>query len=175
MKIILSFLLMLVATTPQAGESAAQPPKPSACTEPGFHQFDFWIGTWEVSSQGTAAGHNTIMPFAGGCALLENWTGVDGGKGKSINLWRPAEQRWTQHWVGSDGSILDLSGGLVDGRMELAGPVRQTPKGPVMARITWTPVSENEVRQVWELSLDNGATWRSNFDGSYIRAGANLP
>ena len=165
-------VLLLAAMTLHADKAAAQQPAPTACTEPEFHQFDFWIGSWAVSSQGGAAGHNTIVPFAGGCALLENWAGADGSNGKSINAWRPGERRWTQHWVGSGGSILDLSGGLVNGRMVLAGPVRQTSKGPVMDRITWTPVSPDEVRQVWELSADNGATWSSIFDGTYTRRAA---
>jgi len=169
MKINVLSALLLAAMTLHAREAAAQQPAQAACTEPEFHQFDFWIGTWAVSSQGAPAGRNTIVPFADGCALLENWTGADGSSGKSINVWRPTERRWTQHWVGSGGSILDLAGGLVDGRMVLTGAIRQTPKGPVMDRITWTPVSPNEVRQVWELSADNGATWSSVFDGTYTR------
>lgn len=169
MKINVLSVLLLAATTLHAGEPTTQPPATSVCAEPEFHQFGFWIGTWEVSAHGTTAGHNTIMPFAGGCALLESWTGSDGSSGKSINVWRPTERRWTQHWVGSGGTILDLVGGLVDGRMVLTGPVRQTPKGPVMDRIIWTPVTANEVRQVWELSTDNGATWSGLFNGTYTR------
>ncbi len=169
MKINVLSVLLLAAMTVHSSEAAAQQPAPPACNEPEFHQFDFWIGTWAVSSQGAPVGHNTIVPFAGGCALLENWTGADGSSGKSINAWQPTQRHWTQHWVGSGGAILDLSGGLVDGRMVLVGTVRKTPKGPVMDRITWTPVSPNEVRQVWDLSADNGTTWNSIFDGTYTR------
>lgn len=169
MKINVLCTLLLAATALHAGEAAAQQSAQAACTEPEFHQFDFWIGTWAVSSQGASVGHNTIVPFAGGCALLENWTGADGSSGKSINAWRLAERRWTQRWVGSGGTILDLSGALVDGRMVLTGSIRQTPKGPVMDRITWTPLGPDEVRQVWELSADNGTTWNGIFDGTYTR------
>lgn len=155
-----------LVVTAQVG--SAQPSPPSVCTEAEFRQFDFWIGSWEVTAQGRVVGHNEIAPFAGGCALLENWTAADGSGGKSINAWRRTEKRWTQHWV-SAGTILDLSGGLVDGRMVLTGPVRETPNGPVLDRITWTPVAPDEVRQVWEISTDNGATWRASFDGTYNR------
>ena len=172
MKIHVLSMILLAATTVHAGEASSQHNASAACNGPEFHQFDFWIGNWEVSSQGQVVGHNTITPIADGCALLENWTGADDSSGKSINAWRPTEQRWTQHWVGSGGTILDLTGGLAEGRMVLTGPLRQTPKGPVLDRITWTPVSPNEVRQVWELSSDDGAVWSIVFDGTYTRRSA---
>ena len=34
-------------------------------------------------------------------------------------------------------------------------------------RITWTPRSATEVRQLWETSRDGGATWTTAFDGTY--------
>ncbi|MDQ3733926.1 MAG: hypothetical protein M3400_08015 [Actinomycetota bacterium] len=37
-------------------------------------------------------------------------------------------------------------------------------------RITWTPsASSDEVRQFWETSDDDGATWVVAFDGRYRR------
>ena len=36
-------------------------------------------------------------------------------------------------------------------------------------RITWTLVDEG-VRQLWETSKDDGATWTVAFDGRYRRA-----
>jgi hypothetical protein len=35
-------------------------------------------------------------------------------------------------------------------------------------RITWTP-GDAEVRQHWEVSSDGGTTWRTAFDGRYVR------
>lgn len=162
-------LLLFTAIAMSAEEVTAQQNTPSPCTGPEFHQFDFWVGSWEVTAQDKVVGQNEIVPFAGGCALLENWTAANGSGGKSINAWRPAEKRWTQHWVGAGGVVLDLSGGMVDGRMVLSGSVRQTPRGPVLDRITWTPVSPDTVRQVWEISTDSGTTWRGIFDGTYTR------
>lgn len=161
-------LILFATLAMPTGEARAQQSPASACADPDFHQFDFWIGSWEVTAQGKAVGRNEIVPFAQGCALLENWTAANGSVGKSINTWRPTEKRWTQHWV-SAGTILDLSGGLVDGQMVLTGPVRQLASGPVMDRVTWTPVTRDQVRQVWELSSDNGTTWRTIFDGTYTR------
>jgi hypothetical protein len=43
---------------------------------------------------------------------------------------------------------------------------------PERQRITWTPGAGGaEVRQLWEVSADDGATWRVAFDGRCRRAG----
>ena len=36
-------------------------------------------------------------------------------------------------------------------------------------RITWTPDSDDSVRQHWQQSTDRGQTWVSVFDGRYTR------
>ncbi len=45
---------------------------------------------------------------------------------------------------------------------------RKTNKGAVRDRMTWTP-ENGAVRQVWEISTDDGKTWRGAFEGIYIR------
>jgi len=39
----------------------------------------------------------------------------------------------------------------------------------VVNRTIWTPLPEGDVRQHWERSTDNGATWTTVFDGRYVR------
>jgi hypothetical protein len=56
------------------------------CHDPSARQFDFWIGRWQVSQAGKPAGNNHIEKILDGCALLENWTGAQGGTGKSLNF-----------------------------------------------------------------------------------------
>lgn len=48
-------------------------------------QFDFWLGEWEVFVQGEKAGENKITKEIAGCALLEDWSGANGNRGKSLN------------------------------------------------------------------------------------------
>ena len=51
--------------------------KPAACTAPEHHQFDFWIGHWDVFlPNGNKAGENRVESIEGGCALLEQWSGA---------------------------------------------------------------------------------------------------
>ena len=40
---------------------------------------------------------------------------------------------------------------------------------PLRNRITWTPNSDGTVRQLWEVSKDQGESWQTEFDGLYKR------
>ena len=84
----------------------------------------------------------------------------------SINYYDSADREWHQDWVGGDGTILHLHGGLKDGAMVLDGTA-QSPKGPYLSRITWTPLEGGKVKQEWSISTDNGATWKPSFVGIY--------
>lgn len=160
--------LTLVCLALLFASAAAQPPMPPPLP-PESRQFDFWIGEWAVTTpDGQPAGTNKIEPIAGHAGLLENWTGAKGFSGKSLNAYHPARRQWQQFWVGSDGGVLELSGGLVDGRMVLTGAqdVRGSHR---LEKITWTPNADGTVRQHWEQSTDGGKTWTTAFDGLYRR------
>ncbi len=133
------------------------------------HQFDFWVGEWEVTDpQGRVVGHNSITRLFGGRALAESWSGAGGVEGASLSAWDAARGRWHQTWTDSTGSTLLLDGGLTDGAMVLEGdaPDDEDPSRPQRHRITWTPL-DGEVRQLWEVSDDEGSTWAVVFDGRY--------
>lgn len=158
----------------QQGDSAAADTVVAPrCTAPEHRQFDFWVGEWTVRNQdGAVLGRNEITRVARGCGLLERWSGARGGTGISVNTYDDALGRWTQRWVG-DGSTLWLEGSLRDGSMVLTGTApRVTPNGTVRDRITWTPLPDGRVSQVWEVSSDDGATWSIGFHGLYERAAA---
>ena len=140
------------------------------CRAPEFRQFDFWLGGWEVRNpEGRLAGHNEIRAVSDGCALLERWSGATGGSGVSINTYDAERHRWTQRWVG-DGATLWLEGELVGSEMVLRGTApRATPRGPVLDRITWTPLPDGSVRQAWDVSPDGGSSWTTAFVGIYRR------
>lgn len=166
---VLLLLLAAAAIRPPAAVAQDRPRPPCAGSE--STQFDFWVGSWEVrNANGDLVGHNEIERVAGGCALLERWRGANGGDGVSINAFDADRGQWTQRWVGS-GAILWLEGGLENGAMVLAGTSpRTTRRGEVLDRITWTPLPDGRVRQVWEISPDGGENWRQAFDGYYSAA-----
>jgi hypothetical protein len=156
------------ANAQSAASSEQEEPTIEACSGPEHRQFDFWVGDWEVKrSDGSVAGRNTITRVANGCGVHEYWRGAGGQNGTSINWYEPATGKWYQVWVGL-GLYLRLEGGIEDGKMVLAGP-RQTQQGEVVDRITWTPLDDGRVRQLWDLSSDGGQSWQTLFDGTYAR------
>lgn len=137
----------------------------SPCASPERRQFDFWIGEWEVTRpDGKVAGHNRIATILGGCALREEWTGAAGNQGTSLNAWDPEVHVWRQTWVDQSGTVLLLAGGIEGGRM-----VMVSGDGPSRQRITWTPMADGRVRQLWDSSADGGKTWKVEFDGTYAK------
>lgn len=148
----------------------AQTPPPPPPLPPESHQFDFWIGEWDVTTpDGKPAGSSRIEQIANGAGLLENWTGYpvpSGGNGKSLNAYNQAKKQWQQFWVGGGGGVLELAGGLIDGNMVMTG--EHAVRGRHLTeRITWTPNPDGSVRQHWEQSADGGKTWTTAFDGLY--------
>jgi hypothetical protein len=151
----------------QAPVPAPKPPTPTAA----HHQFDFWLGEWEVKDpSGQVVGHNRIESIANGYGLLENWTDLRGGSGKSLNAYESSSGTWHQTWVGSGGGVIRFDGGIKAGKMWLEGS-RLAKGGLVRDRMTYEPRKDGTVRQLWEGSSDDGKTWQIAFDGLYVKAG----
>lgn len=66
----LRFALLMIALTCSTSVQAQS----AGCAElPGFADFDFWVGEWEVfdNNTGNRAGENSIQKMEAGCMLLE--------------------------------------------------------------------------------------------------------
>lgn len=140
------------------------------CCQPEFRQFDFWVGDWETFNPGdTLVGTNRIVILQDSCVIQENWISARGAyTGTSYNFYDPQTGKWRQTWIDNQGASLFLSGGLEDGKMVLYSEKMKNSQGQdYLNRITWTPNPDGSVRQRWEVSSDDGQTWRGVFDGIY--------
>ena len=147
--------------------SAEKPPK-SGCKDGASRQFDFWLGHWRVTEHGKPAGDNRIELLLEGCALLENWTGAEGGAGKSLNFFDRDDGLWHQTWIDRSGGALFLAGKFENGAMRMEGERPATGKQPATRhRITWTPLPGGKVRQLWESTPAGEEQWSTQFDGLY--------
>jgi hypothetical protein len=165
--VVSAALCLLCAGAEAADARQAMPP----CADAAFRQFDFWIGEWDVfMPNGQRAGHNVIRAAEGGCAIVESWTSASGNTGTSLNFYDRTDRRWHQAWMEQDGGALRLSGSFADGRMRLQSD-SPGPDGAIN-RITWTPSADGKVRQYWDTSTDGGKTWKTAFDGTYVRSTA---
>jgi hypothetical protein len=151
--ITMTMTFMVIFVYAQTGQSP--------CASPKAHEFDFWIGKWTVYKNGTekVVGYNNIVPVAGGCGIQENWADVTGGSiGTSLNKFDFSKGKWQQFWIDNSGQTLELLGNYAEAKMIMSNPAN---------RITWFNNIDGTVRQLWEQTTDNGATWTVAFDGLY--------
>jgi len=177
----ISFCLVLVLPLSALAETtvdsnAAEETRPSPCEQDErFREFDFWIGEWDVhDGKGTLVGENSITSEEGGCVMVENWQGASGSSGMSINYLDRITDEWVQIWHAAGGYQIDIRGGLGENGMLLRGTIHYIGTGQTAPfRGLWTPLPDGRVRQFFEQSNDDGATWEPWFEGFYTRKSAD--
>ena len=159
-------LLSLIALA--AAQAAAPPPAPPACSEPEYHQLDFWVGHWDVYPTGAdkLVAHSLIEKVYG-CAVRENWMPLSNQPGGSLSVYVPGEKHWEQFWIDSSGIRAFFTGGWNGKAMVISGKWG----GPIV-RMSYSRNADGSVRQFGEQSTDEGKTWTPNFDFTYRPAKA---
>ncbi|MEZ4655379.1 MAG: hypothetical protein R3E12_17760 [Candidatus Eisenbacteria bacterium] len=132
------------------------PPPPAPCSAEEASQFDFWLGTWDLTWEG-GSGTNTVTKIMDSCVVQEQFEG-DGFKGTSVSVWVPQVNRWKQTWVDNQGGYLDFEGGMEGDRMILS---REAPRRvpPVRQRMVFYDITADSLNWDWESSADGGKTW----------------
>jgi len=170
-KLLIIIVIMTISSVhAQTDEQAPAPQFPCEQDE-RFAEFDFWVGAWDVHvANGKFAGSNVIERAQRGCVLIEHWTSAGGGGGMSINYVDKISGEWVQVWNDANGSQIHIRGGLTDDGMLLEGTIHYVAQGKTAAfRGLWTPLPDGRVRQFFEQSDDDGATWSPWFEGFYSR------
>lgn len=157
-------LLLLIGVRNLGAQNGIRPPR---CDTPDFRRFDFWIGSWDVTSGGNPAGTSLITLEEDGCVIHEHWKGAKGSTGQSFNFFDRTDGKWHQMWVSNSGNVLYLTGDYDGGVLTLQGESRGPGGAAVLNRLTFTANPDRTVRQLWETSSDGGKTWAPAFDGLY--------
>jgi len=155
--------LALAACLASTSGAAAPPPR---CTAPEYRQFDFWAGDWDAydaDDPSRPAARVRVDPILDGCALREDYSGVSGLVGQSLNTYDAVRKVWHQSWVTNRGQLLVLEGEQRDGKMTLRA-TESTASGPVLWEGVWIPQANGEVRETARISSDGGKTWKPAFD-----------
>lgn len=145
--------------------------EPCADTE-GFDRLDFWVGEWDVMSDGRQVGTNRITKILDGCAVTEEWVAQGGGEGRSLFYYLPRSDEWKQVWVTSSATRIGgvkekaLVAVLDDGSLRFQGRIPDSSGALWYDRTTLTPLDGGRVRQLIEISED-GVAWQTTFDAVY--------
>jgi hypothetical protein len=160
---------MALAAVPALGQK-------TGCDSPESHQFDFWLGDWELAYREDgqeAHSRNRVTRILDGCAILEEFSGAPGVKldGRSVSTFDRATSQWKQTWVDNSGSYLDFTGGMADGRMVLSRRVEREGKA-FLQRMVFQDIERERLKWLWQRSDDGGRTWSTQWEIDYRRAGA---
>ena len=139
---------------------------------PEFHQFDFWVGEWDVyNTQNQKVGDSKIEKILKNCIILENWYGAAGGEGKSFNHYEADKKKWFQYWIDQNSSVTNYEGEYDPAQKAIVFYSYDHAKDtkPYIGRLTFFDLDENTVRQFSQRSTDGGKTWSVVYDFTYRR------
>jgi len=157
-----------------SAESHAQSP---CSTDPVFRQLDFWVGNWEAfGPKGRKGGDSKISIILDSCIILEEWTSVAPKQGqqyagKSFNTYNAATKQWQQTWVdNAGGSTAYLNGKYENKKMIFqTDPFSFSKDTMAIRKLTFFDLGPDKVRQLGEISKDNGGSWVTEYDLEYRR------
>lgn len=174
-------LFLSIVTWAALCQVAASATSSAECSDPEYHQFDFWIGQWDIQQKilkadGTwfetdASTH--VSPILGGCALMEEWQGNvfffwEGMekpaplKGFSVRAFDRKTKQWTISWMDTRHlRFSEFAGNFRDGRGEFFRK-RSDGKGKeTVTRVTFSDITPTSVRWDLSVSTDDGQSWKT--------------
>jgi hypothetical protein len=174
----LAFALSLCAALRSAGSAAG--------VAGGWHDFDFEIGTWNISvkrllhplTQSTTwvepTGYVHIVRNVWGgrasLAELEIERPSPHFAGLMLRLYDPASQQWNIYWAESRDGSMDppLVGSFEGGRGEFFNQELVGGRA-VYVRVVYSDITPTSFRSEQAFSVDGGKTWETNLIQSFTR------
>ena len=171
------FILSLTLFCLKNVSAQSLPPASPCLTDKIYRQFDFWIGEWEAYNlKGKKSGDSKISLILDSCVILEEWTSVavPGGflyTGKSFNSYNATTKQWEQHWIDNVGGGTNYVHGKYEDKkiIFLTDPFPFSKDTMAISKLTFFNLGPDRVRQLGEISKDNGTTWATQYDLDYRR------
>ncbi|HWI86884.1 MAG TPA: hypothetical protein VNT42_11260, partial [Sphingomonas sp.] len=159
-----------------SGAFAAEPvDAPPACADdPLYRQQDFILGTWDVFSGTKPVAQVRMERQLGGCAIREIWTEAGGAPGSGLGLFTYSRllKAWQYLWAADTGKASIFSGSQTSpGAMRYIA-THPLPDGGSRTR-DWKILllPDGRVRELCVGSNDQGRTWATEYDLTWVRAG----
>jgi tetratricopeptide (TPR) repeat protein len=143
---------------------------------PESKKFDFWVGEWNVyNPQNQKAGESKVEKILKGAVIMEKWTGINGYRGKSFNHYDMDKKKWVQYWVDENSASIYFEGNYdsLKNAIVYYSYDHAKDESPYIRRLTFYNLGPNKVRQFSQISSNNGKTWSTEYDLTYIRKLSN--
>lgn len=165
------------------------PPVPPQTRSEPSHDFDFLHGHWRVHNRRLRErlvgsneweafeGTQVCRPILGGFGnedeLVSDAFGEHRFIGMTLRLFDPRAREWSIYWVDNRSVQLQppVCGRFEHGVGTFYGHDSHAGT-PVLARFTWTPVSAGRARWEQAFSIDEGASWETNWIMEFERRAA---
>ena len=177
------FMLAALSAPASSKEPAAGLPTPliPKCNAPESHDFDFWVGKWDLHvrqrigpeseefREGRAVA--SVRRILDGCVMLEEFDGDTLPRpvvGMSLSTFNSRTGKWQQTWVDNSANNMVFHGGYIDDRMEM---IHEATNGreSILWRITFHNIREDEFDWAYDRSTDGGRTWLNFLEIHYTR------
>jgi len=148
----------------------------------GRHDFDFFHGRWQVHNRRLRQRHVgsdqwdefpatlDCRPLLGGLGNIDEYRSAD-VHGLTLRLFDPQQRQWSDRWASArDGQLgLPAYGRFVDGVGRFVGEDSDGGRR-ILSCALWSQISADGFTWEQAASLDDGATWETNWIMHITRA-----
>jgi hypothetical protein len=159
--------------------------EPRALSGAGAHDFDFLWGAWRIEHERLTSrltgsddwerfdAMHECWPILGGTGNVDNMRATVRGQpfeGASLRLFDPATGLWSIYWADSVRHALQepVAGAFANGVGEFYAD-EQLGEQHVRVRFVWSEITPDSARWEQACSLDDGASWETNWIMSFTR------
>jgi len=164
-------IIVVVVVVAMPAMSAWAAANPGECSKnPANRELDFWLGNWTVTyPSATSSAMSAVSLDLDRCLVVENWNGGKGHSGKNVLAYSGDDKSWHGIFADNEGRVHVFEGRVTSGVAEFHGASVGPDGGTVLNRIKVIRETPDKVEQLWEQSTDNGANWKTVFQGEYSR------
>lgn len=134
-------------------------------------QFNFWIGKWDLFTNGSKFGESKVDTLLDGYAIQEDFLEFPPDPFHSINLttYNKDSKKWEQTMVDNQGNHSFFIGEFKDGKATLVRNFKNKKGEDRIQRTSFYNISENSFDWTFDASADGGKTWHTYYTVHYVR------
>ena len=165
MKNLTLIILLIVSTTVFSQDTTATNQE---------NAFDFWVGNWSLEWTGKDGeiikGKNIVTKILDAKVVKESFEDPSTGfKGTSISVYKTKSKTWHQAWADNQGGYYNFIGEIDGDKRIFKTLAKKVNDNVVIQRMVFHDITPDKFTWNWEMSKDNGKTWKLNWQINYTK------